>query len=208
MSSPANATRDESLARYLSSLELAGLSEATGPSTRALTGALLFIDISGFTALTEQFTSRGPLGAELLSEALNRYFGVMIDVAAEHGGDVHVFAGDALLIVFDAADDARSDAIVRNAARAAFSIRQRLDGSEPVQGTTLKLRLTLGCGNLLAHRIGGVDGRWSTKRQARHSRTAACGSRACPPNPRPSRPCHANASARATWSESNWSRSS
>ncbi|HYQ43092.1 MAG TPA: adenylate/guanylate cyclase domain-containing protein [Polyangiaceae bacterium] len=162
MSSPANATRDESLARYLSSLELAGLSEATGPSTRALTGALLFIDISGFTALTEQFTSRGPLGAELLSEALNRYFGVMIDVAAEHGGDVHVFAGDALLIVFDAADDARSDAIVRNAARAAFSIRQRLDGSEPVQGTTLKLRLTLGCGNLLAHRIGGVDGRWST----------------------------------------------
>jgi len=123
---------------------------------------LLFIDISGFTALTEQFTSRGPLGAELLSEALNRYFGVMIDVAAEHGGDVHVFAGDALLIVFDAADDDRFDAILRNAARAAFSIRQRLDGSEPVPGTSLKLRLTLGCGDLLAHRIGGVDERWST----------------------------------------------
>jgi len=163
MSSPGNDPQDESLARYLSSLELAGLVDvASGPSTSAFTGALLFIDISGFTALTEQLTSRGPLGAELLSEALNQYFGVMIDVAAEHGGDVHVFAGDALLIVFDASDAPHVGGVVRNAARTALSIRQRLDGSEPVPGTTLKLRLTLGFGDLVTHRIGGVDDRWST----------------------------------------------
>jgi class 3 adenylate cyclase/tetratricopeptide (TPR) repeat protein len=163
MSSSASDPRAESLARYLSSLELAGLAGAgAGPSTRAFPGALLFIDISGFTALTEQLTLRGPLGAELLSEALNQYFGVMIDVAAEHGGDVHVFAGDALLIVFDAENAETAAGIVRNAARAALSIRHRLDGAEPMPDATLKLRLTLGFGDLLAHRIGGVDGRWST----------------------------------------------
>ncbi|MEI9942466.1 MAG: adenylate/guanylate cyclase domain-containing protein [Pseudomonadota bacterium] len=162
MSSPANESQGESLARYLSSLELAGLVDAaSGPSTSEFAGAVLFIDISGFTALTEQLTSRGPLGAELLSEALNQYFGVMIDVAGEHGGDVHVFAGDALLIVFDAGDARDVGSIVRNAARTALSIRQRLDGSEPLPGTTLKLRLTLGFGDLLVHRIGGVDERWS-----------------------------------------------
>ncbi|HEY3252681.1 MAG TPA: adenylate/guanylate cyclase domain-containing protein, partial [Polyangiaceae bacterium] len=163
MSSPANDPQGESLARYLSSLELAGLADAvSGPTTSTFAGALLFIDISGFTALTERLTSRGPLGAELLSGALNQYFGVMIDVAAEHGGDVHVFAGDALLIVFDGGDGRNLGSIVRNAARSALSIRQRLDGAEPLPGTTLKLRLTLGFGDLVAHRVGGVDDRWST----------------------------------------------
>jgi len=163
MSSSANEPRGESFARYLSSLELKGLADAaSGPATSRFTGALLFIDISGFTALTEQLTSRGPRGAEQLSEALNQSFAVMIDVAAEHGGDVHVFAGDALLIVFDAADVGDFGSTVRNAARSALSIRQRLHGSQPLPETTLKLRLTLGFGDLVAHRIGGVDERWST----------------------------------------------
>ena len=35
--------------------------------------AVLFVDISGFTALTEEFAAKGPSGAEDISAVLNKF---------------------------------------------------------------------------------------------------------------------------------------
>lgn len=62
--------------------------------------AVVFADISGFTALAERLAREGPSGAEALSRVLNACFGRLVDVVAQHGGDVLKFAGDALLSIW------------------------------------------------------------------------------------------------------------
>eukprot|EP00002_Diphylleia_rotans_P041304 TRINITY_DN9_c1_g1_i1.p1 TRINITY_DN9_c1_g1~~TRINITY_DN9_c1_g1_i1.p1 ORF type:complete len:1624 (-),score=269.95 TRINITY_DN9_c1_g1_i1:326-5197(-) len=62
--------------------------------------AVLFADISGFTALTERLSGMGPAGFEVLCKALNNYFDTLISVIDEYGGDVIKIAGDALLVVW------------------------------------------------------------------------------------------------------------
>ena len=70
------------------------------PSLSSYVGCLLFVDISGFTALSERLSQQGARGLELLTEHLNHYFTLIIDTIHQHGGDVVKFAGDALLCLF------------------------------------------------------------------------------------------------------------
>ncbi|EOD24375.1 hypothetical protein EMIHUDRAFT_238613 [Emiliania huxleyi CCMP1516] len=73
-------------------------------------GALAFIDISGFSRLSELLSERhGAQGAELLQTYINRYFRSLIEAAlaspptalqwivVAHGGDILKFAGDAFI---------------------------------------------------------------------------------------------------------------
>ncbi len=64
------------------------------------TGPLLFVDISGFTSLTQRLSIIGQEGAEQLTAGINRYFSRLIRVLAQHGGDVLKFGGDAVLVGF------------------------------------------------------------------------------------------------------------
>src|SRR5262245_45952276 len=66
--------------------------------------AVLFADISGFTALTERLAQRGPQGTEELTGLLNAYFGQLIELISSYGGEVVKFAGDALLALWPAAE--------------------------------------------------------------------------------------------------------
>ena len=62
---------------------------------------VVLADISGFTALAEKLAKLPDgRGTEELSSRLNSYFGRMIDMIYEGGGDVVKFAGDALLVVW------------------------------------------------------------------------------------------------------------
>ena len=69
---------------------------------------VVLADISGFTKLAERLArdnSGGEgRGTETLSRKLNNYFGRMIDMIYEGGGDVVKFAGDALLVVWRKAE--------------------------------------------------------------------------------------------------------
>ncbi|MDD3803548.1 MAG: adenylate/guanylate cyclase domain-containing protein, partial [bacterium] len=65
-----------------------------------LFGCLLFLDISGFTALTEKYMSEGHQGAEKVSDVLNSVFNPIIKKIYDSGGVVAVFAGDAISAVF------------------------------------------------------------------------------------------------------------
>jgi len=69
-------------------------------------GTLLFVDISGFTRLSERLADQGKIGAEELTGVLDRVFGEMLDVGSTRRGSLLKFGGDALLLMFDSDDHA------------------------------------------------------------------------------------------------------
>jgi class 3 adenylate cyclase len=64
------------------------------PLIQRFHGALLFVDISGFTALSLK------LDVDTLKNHINNYFSKMLCIVEKWGGDVIKFAGDALFIVW------------------------------------------------------------------------------------------------------------
>ena len=83
-------------------------------------GTLAFIDISGFTAMSERLSSRGRAGAEEVTEVMNATFEALLTVAYGEGGGLLKFGGDALLLLYDDVNHAP------RAARAAFEMRRAL----------------------------------------------------------------------------------
>ncbi len=60
----------------------------------------MYIDLSGFTPLTETLMSKGTDGAEELSLILNNIFGSMVQNVYRHNGFIPYFAGDAITAIF------------------------------------------------------------------------------------------------------------
>ena len=75
-----------------------------------ISGAGLFADISGFTALTEALASElgAQRGAEELTANLNRVFHAIIAELDGFGGDVIYFSGDAITCWLDGDDGSRA----------------------------------------------------------------------------------------------------
>ncbi len=71
-----------------------------GTLTGQLEAATLFVDISGFTPMTEALMAFGDEGAEILSGILNRVFQPMVDAVYNRGGFITLFAGDAFTAIF------------------------------------------------------------------------------------------------------------
>ena len=79
------------------------------PLRLSLPSALLFIDVSGFTSLTESMSQKGASGLEQLTVTLNGFFALILHCIGGHRGDLLKVAGDALIVAFydeDAADAA------------------------------------------------------------------------------------------------------
>src|SRR5215471_18736382 len=83
-------------------------------------GTLAFVDISGFTAMSEQLSSRGRAGAEEVTDVMNTTFSALLDDAYALGGGLLKFGGDALLLLY------QGDGHAERAARAAFEMRRTL----------------------------------------------------------------------------------
>ena len=81
----------------------------------------MFIDVSGFTKLSERLARRGGReGAEQLADAIGGCFEPLLTVAYAHGGALLKFGGDALLLLFE------GEAHVARACRSAVDMRGRL----------------------------------------------------------------------------------
>lgn len=152
---------DALLAAYVPALILERLAESgEGLHTAELStlrGALLFADISGFTALTERLTPRGTAGIEQLVQRLNGYFSRLIEVLLDHGGDVLKFAGDTLIVLFEDRDGAGAES-VRHAAAAALAAL--IDLRECANGLVLSLKIAIASGELSCALVGGERARW------------------------------------------------
>src|SRR5690349_20621172 len=120
------------------------LAESPDARWRQVDGAMVFADISGFTALSERLSARGRIGAEELVETLSRVFTVMLDAAALRGGQLIKFGGDALLILFDQRDTGADAA--RQAAAAADEKRAALRRAAETRTSVGRLRLSVSIG--------------------------------------------------------------
>jgi class 3 adenylate cyclase len=78
--------------------------DAPGARWSELEATCCFVDISGFTALSERLARRGRVGAEELTEVLNHVFSRMLEVADAKGRALLKFGGDALLLAFTGGD--------------------------------------------------------------------------------------------------------
>lgn len=67
-------------------------------------GAVMFADVSGFTAMSEKLSALGKEGAEEITSVLDQYFDAMLEIGDYFGGDLLKFGGDALLIFFEGDD--------------------------------------------------------------------------------------------------------
>ena len=121
---------------------------------------VLFADISGFTALTEQLSRRGPEGAEELTRLLNMYFGGIIDAIEVAGGDVLKFAGDALLAIWSAPDESGLDEVVLRITKVSERLQSEMHNSEVAPGIRLSMKLAIGAGEVDVEHLGGVFDRW------------------------------------------------
>src|SRR5262245_56312679 len=83
-------------------------------------GTLAFVDISGFTAMSEQLSSLGRAGAEEVTDVMNPTFSALLEEAYGLGGGLLKFGGDALLLLYEGESHAA------RAARAAFEMRRTL----------------------------------------------------------------------------------
>ena len=82
---------------YLPRMLLQWLAEAPGTILREIDGTVVFVDISGFTKMSERLARKGKVGAEEVTEVLGAVFARLLAVAYGNGGGLIKFGGDALL---------------------------------------------------------------------------------------------------------------
>lgn len=109
---------------------------------RELEASLVFVDISGFTALTERLARKGKVGAELMRDTLDGVFTALLDEAYDWGAGLLKWGGDALLLSFDGPSHPW------RACRAAWEMQRTIDrvGRLQVSGGTITLRMSVGIG--------------------------------------------------------------
>lgn len=123
--------------------------------------AILFVDISGFTALAEEMGRAGPAGAERLSSTLNTIFSQILDLITTHGGDIVKFAGDALMAVWTTDNDDSLAVATARAAQCGLAVHKRLNRLyDLIDAVRLSLRIGVAAGELTIAHLGGVHGRW------------------------------------------------
>jgi class 3 adenylate cyclase/predicted ATPase len=114
--------------------------EQPSARTRTLPGSMAFVDISGFTKMSERLAKKGKVGSEEVTDVLNTTFSRLLALAYENGGSLLKFGGDALLLFFQGMNhEAR-------ACHAAVGMRGRLRdvGRIPTSAGLVHLRMSIG----------------------------------------------------------------
>jgi class 3 adenylate cyclase/tetratricopeptide (TPR) repeat protein len=125
---------------YLPRITLDWLRDAPGERHRALNGTMAFVDISGFTAMSERLAPTGRLGAEEVTDVMSATFGRLLAVAYELGGGLLKLGGDALLLFFD------GDGHAARACAAAWGMRDSLDALGPLETSVGPVELKMHVG--------------------------------------------------------------
>ncbi len=68
---------------------------------REIEGSMVFVDISGFTKMSERLARQGKVGAEEVSDVIGDTFETLLAEAYARGGSLIKFGGDALLLFFE-----------------------------------------------------------------------------------------------------------
>ncbi|MCB0636967.1 MAG: adenylate/guanylate cyclase domain-containing protein, partial [Lewinella sp.] len=119
--------------------------EAAGRRQGAFAAYTLFIDLSGFTPLTESLMREGNAGAERLSNLLNEIFEPLVSLVYARAGFIPYFAGDAFTAIFPETETPRAELLIETAmlARQLFRERENRFGQ-----FTIGLKFGLGYGEV------------------------------------------------------------
>lgn len=107
--SRASAFVSPDLLRNLKQLQASPPQESDfAPISSTFWGAVMFVDVAGYTALSEMLARRGPVGMEALNTAVSAYFAEIVAVLQSFGGWIERFAGDAMICCFASPPDTAS----------------------------------------------------------------------------------------------------
>ena len=128
------------LVSFVPRLTIEWLRDDYGSHWREVDGTLAFVDVSGFTAMSERLSGLGKAGAEEVTDVMNSTFAALLEIAYSYGGGLLKFGGDALLLLFT------GEAHAARAACAAFRMRRRLRaiGRPRTSAGVVELRMHVG----------------------------------------------------------------
>jgi len=133
--------------------ELTATLASSSQNDRSIDAALLFVDVSGYTALTERLSTLGRVGSETLTDIVNTCFEGLIDEVIAGGGHVLRFGGDALFVAFT------GPGRLQRAADTALAMQHTIGEMPTIQAPGRRVRLSqsigLHRGDLLLHRWSG-----------------------------------------------------
>jgi adenylate cyclase len=118
----------------------------------------LFADVSGFTPISEALSRFGQDGTEDLTDLLNDYFAVMIDLIGAYGGVVASFGGDALTALFLIPEGVEADDAVLRALHCAIDMQLLIAPYKNIETRagqfSLEIKIGLAIGPVLSTVVG------------------------------------------------------
>ena len=143
---------------YLPQPVIANPQPAGQPAGGMRQGAFLFVDVSGFTPLSERLSKQGRAGAEQVTTIINSLFHELVSILFQHGGSLLKFGGDALLGLFSANDEAEMAAGALHAAQAAVAMQAIMEKFAAIEAagetSALRIKCGLSAGQFFAAQIG------------------------------------------------------
>ncbi len=132
---------------YLPRIVLHWDADAPSSNHQQIDGTMVFVDISGFTALSERLAMLGKVGAEEVTEVLGGCFKGLLAVAYPLGGRLIKFGGDALLLLFD------GDGHEHRAVNAAIGMQRAMKtlGKVKTPAGNMTLRMSIGANSGTFH---------------------------------------------------------
>ncbi|MGD2077331.1 MAG: AAA family ATPase, partial [Chloroflexota bacterium] len=133
---------------------------AAGRMADSFEACTLFVDISGFTPITDAIMGHGQHGAEVLAGIIRDVFDPLVRSIFEHGGFVTNFAGDAFSAVFPTEENSGDS--VRSALAAAWQMQQTMalstEHPTPYGSFTMSVKVGLSLGEVSWGIVSSADG--------------------------------------------------
>jgi len=96
------------------------------PYSGELFAGIIFLDIAGFTTITQTASLRGRYGVEIVTGVINHYFERINRIIKPHGGEIFKFGGDSCLILFPGIAPEDTDSLL-SVSSAIEALRAELD---------------------------------------------------------------------------------
>ncbi|XP_016004071.1 adenylate cyclase type 10 isoform X3 [Rousettus aegyptiacus] len=137
------------IAAHLPDLIVYGDFSPERPSMDYFDGVLMFVDISGFTEMTEKFSTAMYMdrGAEQLVELLNHYMSAIVEKVLIFGGDILKFAGDALLALWKV-ERRQLKNFITVVIKCSLEIHGLFEAQELEEGLDVRVKIGLAAGHI------------------------------------------------------------
>lgn len=136
---------DENVLKFMGSHEF----ESSLTANETIVASVLFVDICGFTAISEKETP------DVVVNLINKYFDAMVKEIMDQGGHIDKFMGDAVMAVF------KGEYHLDRAIEAALAVRARIDSIEESLPShikyTPKVSIGVNTGEVISGNIGSAS---------------------------------------------------